>query len=71
MNAVTTPIYEKLDAICRRQQARFLDHLRDTQQVTPRLEGDVSRFMGFVFRDVKGLFHEQSSEAENAHPAPR
>lgn len=56
----------KLDAICKRQQARFLDHLRDTRQATPRLETDVSRFIAFIFGDVKAIIHERSTEADDA-----
>jgi len=57
----------RLDAICRRQQARFLDHLRSTGQASPKLETDVSRFISFVFQDVKTAIREQSEEATNAN----
>ena len=58
----------RLDSIAKRQQARFLDHLRETRQATPRLESDVIRFVGFIFSDVKTAVHEPSPEAtrENA-----
>lgn len=59
-------IDDRLDAVCKRQQARFLDHLRDTRQATPRLETDVSRFIAFVFGDVKAIIRENSQEAEDA-----
>ena len=71
MPAAATPINERLDAICKRQQARFLDHLRDTRQATPRLETDVSRFIAFIFGDVKAIIHEQSPEAAHAHADAR
>ena len=54
----------RLDMICRRQTARFLDHLRDTGQHNERLERDVLRLMRYVFSDIKealGL----STEATN------
>ncbi len=44
---------ERLNAICRRQTARFLDHLRTTGQHTDQLERDFLRVMRFVFDDVK------------------
>jgi hypothetical protein len=65
------PIEARLDSICRRQQARFLDHLRDTKQATPRLEGDVCRFVGFVFADIKNAIHEPAKEAHHEHTATR
>jgi hypothetical protein len=66
MPAPTPAINERLDGICRRQQARFMDHLRDTRQATPRLEADVMRVFGFIFSDVKSAVRELSKEAQNA-----
>ena len=73
MNPPTTHTRERppaldarLDTICRRQQARFLDHLRSTGQASPKLETDVSRFISFVFQDVKTAIREHSKEAQNA-----
>ena len=73
MNPTTTHTAERppaldarLDTICRRQQARFLDHLRSTGQASPKLETDVSRFIGFVFHDIKTAIREESKEAKNA-----
>lgn len=59
----------KLDAICRRQQGRFLGHLRETRQATPKLEGDVIRFVRFVFDDVKAAIHETTTEARHDQAA--
>lgn len=55
----------RLDRICKRQQARFLDHLRDTRQSTPQLEADVTRVFGFIFADVKTAVRELSKETQN------
>lgn len=69
---VAAPTVEaRLDRICKRQQARFLDHLRDTRQSTPRLEADIKRVFGFVFSDVKQALQENCPEAPNAHSEPR
>ena len=65
MAADTPAINERLDGICRRQQARFMDHLRDTRQATPRLEADVMRVFGFIFSDVKSAVREHSTETHN------
>jgi len=67
--AADTPaptVEARLDRICRRQQARFMDHLRDTRQATPRLEADVMRVFGFIFSDVKSAVRELSKEADRA-----
>ena len=66
MAADTPAINERLDGICRRQQARFMDHLRDTRQSTPQLEADVQRVFGFIFADVKSAVRELSKEADRA-----
>lgn len=69
--SATTTIESRLDAICRRQQGRFLGHLRETRQATPKLEGDVIRFVRFVFDDVKAAIQETTTEASHAQPANR
>jgi hypothetical protein len=51
-----------LDRICKRQTARFLDHLRDTGQHTEQLERDFLRMMRFTFDDVKKSVREFSTE---------
>lgn len=52
---MTTPRTDQLDAICKRQTARFLDHLKGTGQHTERLESDFKRVMRFTFKDIKEL----------------
>ena len=54
----------QLDAICRRQTARLLDHLKDSGQLTARLERDVKRSLRFVFEDVRAL---QGPDTEQNH----
>lgn len=66
MSAPAPTVEARLDRICRRQQARFMDHLRDTRQSTPQLEADVQRVFGFIFSDVKSAVRELSKEAQNA-----
>lgn len=69
---MTAPaINERLDGICKRQTARFLDHLEATRQSTPRLETDIKRVFGFIFSDVKQALQENCPEAPNAHSEPR
>jgi predicted aldo/keto reductase-like oxidoreductase len=63
------PIEARLDSICKRQTARFLDHLEATRQSTPRLETDVKRLFGFVFSDIKQALQEECKEANHAQPA--
>ena len=65
-DTTTAPAVEaRLDRICKRQQARFMDHLRDTRQSTPQLEADVQRVFGFIFADVKSAVREHSTETHN------
>ncbi|MDD2241373.1 MAG: hypothetical protein PHI93_12060 [Kiritimatiellae bacterium] len=71
MPAPTPAINERLDGICKRQTARFLDHLEATRQTTPRLEADIKRVFGFVFSDVKQALQENCPEASNANAEPR
>lgn len=55
-------IDKELDRICRRQTARFMDHLRAKNQLSWELETDISRMMNFTFSDVKKAIHEHSKE---------
>lgn len=63
------PVDAKLDSICRRQTARFLDHLRASNQATPKLESDVKRVFGFIFTDIKSAVREHFPEAFHDKPA--
>ena len=71
MPATAPAINERLDGICKRQTARFLDHLEATRQSTPRLETDIKRVFGFIFSDVKQALQETCPEAPNANAEPR
>ena len=62
-SATAAPIEVRLDSICKRQTARFLDHLRASNQATPKLESDVRRVFGFIFTDIKSAVREHSPEA--------
>ncbi len=63
------PVDAKLDSICKRQTARFLDHLEATRQSTPRLETDIKRMFCFVFSDIRQALQEECKEASHAQPA--
>lgn len=63
------PVDAKLDSICKRQTARFLDHLEATRQATPRLETDIKRMFCFVFSDIRQALQEECKEANHAQPA--
>lgn len=65
MTTTTTTIEARLDAICKRQTARFLDHLRSSNQATAKLENDTKRVFGFVFADIKQAVREHYPEATN------
>ncbi len=71
MSAPAPTVEARLDRICKRQTARFLDHLEATRQSTPRLEADIKRVFGFVFSDIKQALQENCPEASNANAEPR
>ena len=56
-------IDSRIDAIARRQSARFLDRLRQSGEATPNLERDFMRAVRFILDDVKAAVHVQSPEA--------
>ncbi len=49
---MTATTIAQVESIIRRQQARFLDHLRDTGQITPTLEADYCRSVKFLTKDI-------------------
>jgi hypothetical protein len=53
---------EKINKIHKRQLARFLDHLKNTGQLTPSLESDIKRSFGFIFQDVQSAIQEPDKE---------
>ena len=57
-----TTATDQLDAICRRQTARFISHLKDTGQHSERLASDFKRMMRFTFNDIKQVLPENYTE---------
>lgn len=45
----------RLEQIRNRQLARFLNHLKKTNQLTPELEKDVKRAYNFYTQDIETL----------------
>jgi len=56
---------DKINKIHKRQLARFLDHLKRTNQLTPGLEKDVKRAFGYIFQDVITFIQGQDKENQN------
>ena len=50
----------QLDAICRRQSARFLDHCKATGIYSDELAGAYKRSMRYLFSDIKKTLHGTS-----------
>ena len=66
---MTAPLENRLDAICRRQTARYLDRERQNRRLTPYAVRDFVRCMGFVFQDVKQAVRENAKERDNDRQA--
>ena len=62
MTTAAPTIEERLDAIARRQTARFLDLQNKTGQSTTAIERDFKRSVRFIFDDVKSLLHGKCAE---------
>ena len=56
----------RIRKIRNRQQARFLDHLTRTGQLTAGLESDVKRAYSFFEEDVTKAIQGNDKETENA-----
>jgi len=56
---------DKITALRNRQLARFLNHLRKTNQLTPGLEVDVCRAYRYVFDDLEEILKGQTKENQN------
>lgn len=54
----------RLEQIRNRQLARFLNHLKKTNQLTPELEKDVKRAYNFAFQDIETLISGEDKENE-------
>lgn len=56
-------IVNRIDAIARRQTARFLHRLRQAGECTPGVERDYVRSVRFICDDIKATISEHSQEA--------
>lgn len=59
-------IDNRIDAIARRQTARFLHRLRQAGECTPGVERDYVRSVRFICDDIKATISEHSQEAYDA-----
>lgn len=57
----------RLEKIRNRQLARFLAHLKKTNQLTPELEKDVKRSFNYTFQDIETLISGEDKENEPAN----
>lgn len=60
------PVESRIDAIARRQTARFLHRLRQAGECTPGVERDYVRSVRFICDDIKATISEHSQEAHDA-----
>lgn len=58
---------DTIGRIHKRQIARLLDHLKHSGQYTAKLEKDLKRSFGFVFRDVEEAISQQGNDKELQH----
>ena len=58
-----SPMDARIDAVARRQSARFLDRLRQSGEATPNIERDFMRSVRFICSDIKAALREPSQEA--------
>ena len=58
---------DEIEKIYKRQQARFLDHLNATGQLTTDLESDVKRVFGWIFTDVRNAI-KQGEDTDDKKP---
>lgn len=66
-----TPLEARIDAVARRQSARFLDHIRQAGSANPEIERDYMRSVRFLCDDIKAAIRETSQEAAHAPVAVR
>ena len=60
-----SPMDARIDAVARRQSARFLDRLRQSGEATPNIERDFMRSVRFICSDIKAALREPSQEAHS------
>ena len=66
-----TPMDAKIDAIARRQSARFLHRLQQAGASSPGMERDYMRSVRFLCTDIKAAIRESYPEAINAQSRTR
>jgi hypothetical protein len=66
-----TPIDAKIDAVARRQSARFLHRLQQAGASSPSMERDYMRSVRFLCTDIKAAIRETYPEAINAQSSTR
>lgn len=59
------PVESRIDAIAKRQTARFLHRLRQAGECTPGVERDYVRSVRFICSDIKAALREPSQEAHS------
>ena len=69
--AATTELHNRVDAVIRRQQARLLDKQRERRTLTPDLEADICRAVGWIGHDLHQAIDTVSTEAAHAPVAVR
>ena len=60
------PIDAKIDAVARRQSARFLHRLQQAGASSPSMERDYMRSVRFICTDIKAAIRESYPEAHDA-----
>lgn len=59
-------IVNRIDAIARRQSARFLHRLQQAGASSPSMERNYMRSVRFICTDIKAAIRESYPEAHNA-----
>ena len=65
------PVESRIDAIARRQSARFLHRLQQAGASSPGMERDYMRSVRFICDDIKAALRESYPEAPNAQSSTR
>lgn len=60
------PVESRIDAIAKRQSARFLNRLQQAGESTRSIERDYMRSVRFLCDDIKAAVRESYPEAMNA-----
>lgn len=65
------PVESRIDAIAKRQSARFLNRLQQAGESTRSIERDYMRSVRFLCDDIKAAVRESYPEAINAQSSTR